>query len=108
MSRDEEVYPLPEEFLPERFLGEDRQLDPKEFAFGFGRRICPGMDMADAMLMGIIPAILGTFDIDRSEGSLATPQWTDSLARHPVPFKCKLEVRNPRAMNWVEMALATE
>jgi len=38
MSRDDEVYPYPEEFLPERFLGEERQLDPREFAFGFGRR----------------------------------------------------------------------
>jgi len=45
MSRDETRYPNPEVFMPERFLDSEGMLngdDPAHFAFGFGRRICPG------------------------------------------------------------------
>jgi cytochrome P450 len=42
MAYDENVYPNPEVFDPTRFLGEDQQLDPMKFIFGFGRRFCPG------------------------------------------------------------------
>lgn len=38
LSRDENVYPDPYDFVPERFLGEKKQQDPREFAFGSGRR----------------------------------------------------------------------
>lgn len=35
-----ETYPEPEEFKPERFLGND-SVDLSEFAFGYGRRYVP-------------------------------------------------------------------
>ena len=38
MSRDSSVYPDPEVFRPERFLGENPQMDPENIAFGYGRR----------------------------------------------------------------------
>lgn len=40
MSRDEEKYPNPEEFRPERFLNDDGSVKYEEriLAFGFGRR----------------------------------------------------------------------
>lgn len=41
---DESVYPDPLSFKPERFL--DSSVDRPEAAFGFGRRICPGMHLA--------------------------------------------------------------
>jgi cytochrome P450 len=43
MGHDENVYPDPNKFDPERFMGENQQLDPMKFSFGFSRRICPGM-----------------------------------------------------------------
>lgn len=45
MAYDENVYPNPSTFDPNRFLGEDQQMDPNNFVFGFGRRICPGMNI---------------------------------------------------------------
>ena len=43
MLHDPEEYPEPEQFKPERFIGENGQinpeiLDPRVIAFGFGRR----------------------------------------------------------------------
>ena len=43
ISRDPAVYPDPENFIPERFLDANGQLDvtgkdPSDYAFGFGRR----------------------------------------------------------------------
>lgn len=41
MSRDEKLYKDAERFLPERFeeaVGAEKILDPRKFAFGFGRR----------------------------------------------------------------------
>jgi cytochrome P450 len=42
LARDGDIYPDPLEFRPERFLGPSPQVDPRKFAFGFGRRACPG------------------------------------------------------------------
>ncbi|KAK7695629.1 hypothetical protein QCA50_000265 [Cerrena zonata] len=35
---DPDIYPEPFKFIPERFLGPNPQRDPREFAFGHGRR----------------------------------------------------------------------
>lgn len=42
IMHDNELYPDPMKFDPERFLGKDPQTDPRKIAFGFGRRVCPG------------------------------------------------------------------
>ena len=43
LSRDPEMYPDPEPFMPERFINSEGLLDvglgdPAEYVFGFGRR----------------------------------------------------------------------
>ncbi|KAJ7107469.1 hypothetical protein C8R44DRAFT_941191, partial [Mycena epipterygia] len=67
LLHDASLYPSPYEFIPERFLpnsgNPDANLnpDPWRFAFGYGRRVCPGRDLADDTLFihaarGIRPA----------------------------------------------------
>ncbi|TFK73293.1 cytochrome P450 [Pluteus cervinus] len=48
MTRNEEIYPDPESFKPERFLNPDGTLnsDDRYLTFGFGRRVCPGQYLA--------------------------------------------------------------
>lgn len=41
MSRDEKIYPDPENFLPERYLSTEESkgaMDPRQYIFGHGRR----------------------------------------------------------------------
>ena len=52
---DPKVYPEPEKFKPERFISNNQvvgipQSERGHFGFGYGRRICPGMYIAERSL----------------------------------------------------------
>ncbi|KAG2150439.1 cytochrome P450 [Suillus clintonianus] len=70
MSRDEEKYPDPDEFRPERHFGSDGSLNSGSITnspvFGFGRRICPGRFATDSMMWAAIVSILATFRIEKA------------------------------------------
>ena len=60
---DENIYTDPESFELERYLDPERELLFPNATFGFGRRICPGRFMAQALLWISIARILSVFDI---------------------------------------------
>ncbi|XP_045828439.1 cytochrome P450 83B1-like [Trifolium pratense] len=71
IQRDPDIWKNPEEFYPERFLessinfnGQDFELIP----FGSGRRICPGISMAIALVQIILANILYSFDWELPHG----------------------------------------
>ena len=64
MAHDPEVYPDPMVFKPERFNGVDSEMaKASSLAFGFGRRICPGMHFAEGTLLSVIMTTLATCDV---------------------------------------------
>lgn len=71
MAHDEETYSQPELFLPERFLEMDQSdgtiLDPRTYTFGFGRRICPGKELAEESIFILISRIIATMNISRAK-----------------------------------------
>ncbi|EPQ52933.1 CyP450 monooxygenase [Gloeophyllum trabeum ATCC 11539] len=72
---DEKLYPDPSQFNPDRYMpGTEKtpQLDPREVAFGFGRRSCPGMNFAEDHLWIVFVTILSVFDIRRTKDKQGT------------------------------------
>ncbi|KAN0093257.1 Cytochrome P450, partial [Tylopilus felleus] len=62
---DESTYPDPDVLRPERFLGEVAQPDPQSICFGFGRRVCPGFDLAEASLFISVATSLAVLKISK-------------------------------------------
>ncbi|KXN86037.1 Fumitremorgin C synthase [Leucoagaricus sp. SymC.cos] len=80
MAQDPEIFPDPDRFLPERFLGPNA-VPTFTAGFGFGRRQCPGMHIATNSLFILISKILWAFDIrpclDPSTGLPTLPNPND-------------------------------
>ncbi|KIK54563.1 hypothetical protein GYMLUDRAFT_177015, partial [Collybiopsis luxurians FD-317 M1] len=99
IMHDAQLYPSPFQFLPERYLKQqDVRLnpDPRKFAFGYGRRICPGRLLVDDTLYIAAVTILALFDI----GPLTSgdvPQYSPyadmGFPSHPGAFECSITPR---------------
>nr|CAB3496497.1 unnamed protein product [Digitaria exilis] len=65
IGQDPELWSEPEKFMPERFLEKEMDFRGKNFEllpFGSGRRICPGMPLADRMVHLILANLLHRFE----------------------------------------------
>ncbi|KDQ64909.1 hypothetical protein JAAARDRAFT_28565 [Jaapia argillacea MUCL 33604] len=98
-----DTYTNPMEFNPDRFLGENPPPDPREYVFGFGRRICAGMHFVDASIFISLAMTLAVFKISKAidpvTGESITPavEFTSSSVYHPAPFQCSIKVRSGKA-----------
>ncbi|KAH8652257.1 cytochrome P450 [Xylariales sp. PMI_506] len=64
IHEDEELYPSPAEFRPERFLDDSGRLNNLPHAgFGFGSRKCLGQHFAEQTLFLVISSFVWAFDI---------------------------------------------
>lgn len=109
---DEKRYPRAREFDPSRFLGDQKtsfesatSADVRErdhFAFGAGRRICPGMHVADRALLFAVARLLWAFDIGKAldrEGKQVVPdpeKLTAGFVVQPEPFPARITPRSGR------------
>ncbi|RAL13463.1 cytochrome P450 [Aspergillus homomorphus CBS 101889] len=115
-THDPATYPDPDAFRPERFLptsaaaaaatggaaGEtgSEQRDPHFLIFGFGRRVCPGRNLADANVFLTIAQALTVFRIrapeQQSVGKEWKPVFLPGVISHPVPAGLRIEPRSER------------
>jgi cytochrome P450 len=66
---DDRLFPDPFTFKPERFTTPD--MDPRvpaavDYAFGFGRRVCPGRWMAHSFVWIVVASVLSTLRIEKA------------------------------------------
>ncbi|KAF8967923.1 cytochrome P450 [Flammula alnicola] len=111
-TRDEDIYPDADEFIPERFMRGEVE-DPRNLVFGFGRRRCPGMHFIDNLLWILAATTLCTADIvpalnSRGQPSLPTTDFTSGLVPQPLPFECRIVPRSAQAAELVSDAIAHE
>ena len=84
MFHDEDVYPEPHAFKPERWLDSsgylkgDIPISPFDAVFGYGRRLCPGLAFGRSNLWMNMATILSTCNIgmkiDKETGKPIVPR----------------------------------
>ncbi|KAK2462692.1 hypothetical protein APHAL10511_005308 [Amanita phalloides] len=114
ISRDEKIYADPELFNPARFLNSDGTLndDRLDFAYGYGRRICPGRFMANDVLWMVMAAVISSFNISKArdangaEVEIDSNAFSSGLTSFPRPFKCSIVPRSRQAEMLVRLSAA--
>ncbi|KAG1830207.1 cytochrome P450 [Suillus variegatus] len=102
LSRDEDIFPDASRFDPTRHLTADGQLKDhfvNHFAFGHGRRICPGRWFVENSMWNAMATILAVLRIDHAKDSNGNrievkPEITTGMVIHPQPFQYSFEVVN--------------
>lgn len=87
------------EFKPDRFLGTESEMDPRNFAFGFGRRVCPGRFLADNTLYLTVAQSLAVFRIEKMMKNgvevEVKAEFQPGVISHPVPWEFQIKPRSP-------------
>jgi cytochrome P450 len=110
INLNEEYYPNPHHFNPDRFLdaklaerakhptpdtGKAHPARSGHSSFGWGRRICPGADLAANSLFVALAKILWAFDIvPRAGVSYDTFAYTEGFNIRPQKFVCDIKIRS--------------
>ncbi|XP_070032834.1 cytochrome P450 71AU50-like [Nicotiana tomentosiformis] len=71
VQRDPNVWPEPEKFFPERFVGSSIDIRRRDFQllpFGSGRRSCPGMQLGVTIIRLVVAQLVHCFDWEISNG----------------------------------------
>ncbi|KAJ7765749.1 cytochrome P450 [Mycena metata] len=110
MMHDESAYPDPFVFDPERFMGSNPQADPRDCAFGFGRRICAGQNLAETTMWIQMALSLLTVTISKAtdeNGKTIEPktEFTTGLVSHVKSFPYQITPRSPIILSLVRQSL---
>jgi len=103
MNMDPELFPEPREFRPERFLGDTDDIpNPRELVFGFGRRVCPGKQFAEANIWLVTATVVAALQIEKAKddaGNFITPDaaFVSAFVCHPVSFDFVIKPRSEKA-----------
>ena len=94
---DEEVYPDPYTFKPERFLDKQgmfiKPTGKQMLPFSIGKRVCPGESLARTELFMTLVSFVQRFEATRVRDELVKEDGVDVFTYAPKPFVFCLEQR---------------
>lgn len=116
INLNEEYYPNPHHFNPLRFLDENVAARAKGIptadyevggkghpnksghsSFGWGRRICPGANLALNSLFIAVSTMLWAYDIKPIPGRIYDIfEYTEGFNIRPKPFECEIQIRSDK------------
>ncbi|KAJ6594846.1 cytochrome P450 [Mycena capillaripes] len=113
---DPALYHDPENFIPDRYLLSENGTKPgvdgndlrPTFVFGFGRRLCPGIHLAQNSININAMNLLWAFDFKPALDADGNPVPPDIFAYNkgastaPKPFKCRISPRTPEKARIIE------
>lgn len=113
LQHDETRFEKPDTFNPGRYLHMTgladeyaHAADPEardHYAYGVGRRLCPGIHLAERTIFVITAKLLWAFDfqpkLDANGNRVkldtsTTGGYADGLTVGPIPFECDIKVRS--------------
>lgn len=115
INMNPKYYPQPHVFDPARFLDDGNSKSGQyqgqsahpsksgHSSFGWGRRICPGADLASNSLFIALAKLLWTFNFSPLPGvQYDIFDYTDGFNIRPRSFQCKIEVRDQHRSRVIE------
>ncbi|KAF5330757.1 hypothetical protein D9619_005326 [Psilocybe cf. subviscida] len=110
MGRDGDIYESPDTFNPERYFDKHGNLnaDSQVIAYGFGRRVCVGKNVASATTWLTIAYVVASFNLSKvanEEGEVI--DWNDifddsGLLIQKRPFRCRIQPRSESMRSLIE------
>jgi len=121
MHQNEQIFPNHDRFNPDRYLGHPKLASEyavgpdynrrDHYGYGAGRRMCPGMHLAERNMWRIAAKLLWAFDISEptDENGNAVPldpdSYTSAILIAPQPFKVKVVPRSKEHLEAIEREL---
>jgi len=114
IHHNEKYFKNSQDFVPGRYLELQEGTEPYPHrdghsAFGWGRRICPGKQLAENSLFISITRILWGFDIKKAIDPVTGKEdeynifaYTDGFNSKPQPFRCVIEPRSEQIREVIE------
>ncbi|KAF8178137.1 cytochrome P450 [Mycena galopus ATCC 62051] len=98
-----------EHFAPERHMSEHVKTvatDPFRYAFGFGRRVCPGRNLGENSVYILISAIVATMNITPAKDTagreiLPDPEYAEGLVAYAKSFPVHIAPRSEGVANLI-------
>ena len=89
--------------MPERFLGGNPEKDPFSLVFGFGRRICPGRELAESTVYLCAAMSLAVFNIVKPPNRELEVKFASGLVCKPERFDVSIKSRNKNAEDLIKL-----